>query len=350
MPIRPVSRRTDVAVGNHPLGIAPWTPLVARWLVPTCVLRCRSLAAFDLALFNLAIARHPPSHPDMAGFTGQIDEVNRLAASSPGFVWTPSDGELGDATEVFGHPFALPNISTWRSIEESWRFVYGGQHLQALSRRREWFELPVGPAYVLWWAPSGTRPDWTEAKARLEHLTSKGPTPHAFSFKTAFDASGRPVVVEKEAGQMARAVVSDQVSTFLTALPADRRREVERVRNEIRRQLPTGYEEVVSKNMLVYQVPLERYPDTYNGHPLWYVALASQKAYMSLYLMPVYGDQALARRLADGFRAASKNLDMGKSCLRFKTAEDLALDVIGEIVAAIPLDRWVEIAQAARRR
>jgi hypothetical protein len=59
------------------------------------------------------------------------------------------------------------------------------------------------------------------------------------------------------------------------------------VREAIRRHLPAGYEEVVSKNMLVYQVPLERYPDTYNGRPLWYVALASEKSYLSLHLMPV---------------------------------------------------------------
>jgi hypothetical protein len=139
------------------------------------------------------------------------------------------------------------------------------------------------------------------------------------------------------------------VSAFLAGLPPRRRQELERVRDEIRRQLPAGYEEVVTRNMLVYQVPLERYPDTYNGHPLWYVALASGKSYLSLHLMPVYGDTGLAGRLADGFKAAGKKLDMGKACVRFKTADDLALDVIGQIVAAIPLDRWVGIARQARR-
>jgi hypothetical protein len=149
---------------------------------------------------------------------------------------------------------------------------------------------------------------------------------------------------------MARQVPSSAVSTFLANLPAERRREVERVREEVRRHLPAGYEEVISKNMLVYQVPLERYSDTYNGHPLWYVALASEKSYLSLHLMPIYGDQALARRLADGFRAAGKKLDMGKACIHFKTADDLALDVVGKIVATIPPDRWVQIAQDGRRR
>jgi hypothetical protein len=149
---------------------------------------------------------------------------------------------------------------------------------------------------------------------------------------------------------VARKTSSSAVTTFLAGLPAERRTEVERVRDAVRRCLPTGYEETVSKNMLVYQVPLERSGDTYNGHPLWYVALASEKSYLSLHLMPVYGDRHLAEQLAEGFRAAGKKLDMGKACLHFQTADDLALDIIGEIVARIPPDRWVQIAQAARRR
>jgi hypothetical protein len=149
---------------------------------------------------------------------------------------------------------------------------------------------------------------------------------------------------------VARKTPSSAVTAFLAGLPAERRAEVERVRDAVRRSLPTGYEEVISKNMLVYQVPLGRSGDTYNGHPLWYVALASEKSYLSLHLMPVYGDSGLAERLAEGFRAAGKKLDMGKACIHFQTADDLALDVIGEIVARVPPDRWVQIAQAARRR
>jgi len=152
---------------------------------------------------------------------------------------------------------------------------------------------------------------------------------------------------------MARAGSSSSpstVSAFVGSLPAQRRAEVEQVLRTVRRHLPAGYEEVVSKGMVVYQVPLERYPDTYNGHPLWYVCLASEKSYLSLHLMPVYGDKALATRLDEGFRAAGKKLRMGKACIHFDKADELALDVIGEIVAMISVDRWVQIAQTARRR
>jgi len=140
------------------------------------------------------------------------------------------------------------------------------------------------------------------------------------------------------------------VASLLANLPSERRPEFKRVRDVVRRHLPPGYEEVVSKDMLVYQVPLSRYADTYNGHPLWYVALASEKSYLSLHLMPAYGDAALAKRLKDAFRTARKKLDMGKACIHFRKADDLELDAIGEAVASTPLDRWVQIAQAARRR
>ena len=141
-----------------------------------------------------------------------------------------------------------------------------------------------------------------------------------------------------------------EIAEFLASLPESRRSEIEKVRKVIRKNLPAGYEEVVSRKLLVYQVPFEEYSDTYNGQALWYVAIGSNKSSISLHLMPVYGDPKLAKRVVDGFRAAGKKLDMGKACIRFKKADDLALDVIGEIVAAVPRDRWIEIATWARKR
>lgn len=140
------------------------------------------------------------------------------------------------------------------------------------------------------------------------------------------------------------------VTEFLAQLPPDRRKEIERVRNVVREHLPAGYVETLTKGMIVYEVPLERYADTYNGHALWYAALASQKSYLALHLMPVYGSVPLAQKLRDGFKAAGKKLDMGKACIRFKRADDLALDTIGEVVASTPLERYVALAKAAWRR
>ena len=81
------------------------------------------------------------------------------------------------------------------------------------------------------------------------------------------------------------------VDEYLAELPPDRRAAISRVREIILKNLPDGYVEEMRWGMISYGVPLERFPDTYNGQPLMYAALASQKRYMSLYLTNVYGDR-----------------------------------------------------------
>ena len=102
--------------------------------------------------------------------------------------------------------------------------------------------------------------------------------------------------------------------------------------------------------MIAYQVPLERYPETYNGEPLLYAAVAAQKRHYSLYLTSVYQQNALEKRLRAAFYRAGKKLDMGKSCIRFKTLEDLPLDAIGEIVGSVSVDQFVKNYEKARVR
>jgi hypothetical protein len=140
------------------------------------------------------------------------------------------------------------------------------------------------------------------------------------------------------------------VDSLLAQLSPERAAELSRVREVVRRRLPTGYEEAISQSMIVYQVPLARYPNTYNKQPLWYVALAAPASYLSLHLMPIYGSKKLAESLRAGFAAEGKRLNVGKACIRFQKADDLALTTIGDIVAKFSVDQWVEIAEAARRR
>jgi hypothetical protein len=137
---------------------------------------------------------------------------------------------------------------------------------------------------------------------------------------------------------------------YLADLPESRRDAIATVRAVVRRNLPKGYAEFVSWGMLNYGIPLSRFQETGNGQPLCYAALAAQKNYCSLYLMSVYADKGQEARLRDGFTAAGKKLDMGKSCVRFKSADDLPLDVVGQLIAAVPADQWIEIFRKSRKR
>jgi uncharacterized protein YdhG (YjbR/CyaY superfamily) len=140
------------------------------------------------------------------------------------------------------------------------------------------------------------------------------------------------------------------VAEYLAELPADRRKTISAVRAVVRKNLPKGYKESIGYGMICYSVPLSTCPDTYNGQPLCYAALASQKHYCALYLMNVYGDAARTNALQDAFKKAGKKLDMGKSCVRFKTADDLPLDAIGKTIAATPVKAFIEKYEKARKK
>jgi hypothetical protein len=100
--------------------------------------------------------------------------------------------------------------------------------------------------------------------------------------------------------------------------------------------------------MITYEIPLETYPDTYNGQPLVYMALAAQKNHCALYLMCVYQDSERETWLKNQFKEAGKKLDMGKSCLRFRRLEDLPLEAIAELVRSVTPERFIEQYESAR--
>ncbi len=139
-------------------------------------------------------------------------------------------------------------------------------------------------------------------------------------------------------------------AAYLASLPPERRKVVAAVRAVIRKNLPAGYVESMSWGMLAYEIPLSRYPDTYNKQPLMYLALAAQKNNFALYLSCASGNKPLMAKLAAAYKAAGQRLDMGKGCLRFKTLEELPLDVIGEIVASTSVAQRIAASEGAQKK
>ncbi|HCG99559.1 MAG TPA: DUF1801 domain-containing protein [Actinobacteria bacterium] len=133
------------------------------------------------------------------------------------------------------------------------------------------------------------------------------------------------------------------VTEYLAELPAERREMVETVRQLILDNLPAGYEEAMNWGMIAYQVPLKTYPDSYNKKPLMYAALASQKNYVSLYLIGIYADDAARQEFEEAYRATGKRYDVGKSCVRFRTLDDLPLPLIAKSVAAYSVEKFVAL-------
>lgn len=134
------------------------------------------------------------------------------------------------------------------------------------------------------------------------------------------------------------------VQEYLKELPADRREVINAVRSVILTHLPKGYEECMSYGMIGYVVPHSIYPKGYQCNPklpLPFVNLGSQKNHIALHLMCCYGDPELRAWFEKAWRDAGKKLDMGGGCVRFKKVEEVPLEVIGQLVARLPVDAYI---------
>lgn len=143
------------------------------------------------------------------------------------------------------------------------------------------------------------------------------------------------------------------VDRYLEELGPERQATVSAVRDVILEHLPPGFEEGIDFGMISWHVPLARYPDTYNGHPLGTAALASQKRYVSLYLMGTYADPEGDAWFREAWTASGHRLDMGRSCVRFRRLEDVPLDVVGRAVERTSVEALIahyERSRGARSR
>lgn len=146
------------------------------------------MAEYHIAQINIGRVKAPLEDPVMAGFVSRLDEINALADRSPGFVWRLQTSE-GNAT--YFRPYEhddriLLNMSVWESVEALQHYVYNTMHAELLRQRRDWFEKFAGVYVALWWVPAGHIPGIDEAKKRLAHLETHGPTEFAFTFKQIF--------------------------------------------------------------------------------------------------------------------------------------------------------------------
>jgi hypothetical protein len=132
---------------------------------------------------------------------------------------------------------------------------------------------------------------------------------------------------------------------YLRELPPDRAAQLAAVRAVVNASIPAGFEEAMGFGMIVWQVPLEVVPVTYNRKPLMYAGLAAQKNYSSLYLMALYAGRTMTEEEFRARWSAPRRLDLGKACVRFRTAEDLDLQLIGEVIGGCSRDDFVATAQ-----
>ena len=141
-----------------------------------------------------------------------------------------------------------------------------------------------------------------------------------------------------------------KLDNYLNELPEDRREMMIEIRKVILENLPEGYEERMKWGMISYEIPLETYPDTYNNQPLSYLAVASQKRHMAIYLMGCYMDQEQTKLLHDAFDIMGVKPNMGKSCVRFTKLEKIPLETIGKLVGMMTVDDYIKRYEFSRKK
>lgn len=134
---------------------------------------------------------------------------------------------------------------------------------------------------------------------------------------------------------------------YIKSLPDDRRDGVEALRQVILKKLPKGFDEIMGYGMLGYVVPHSIYPAGYHCNPklpLPFINLASQKNSINFYHMGMYADANLLAWFQNEFpKHSNKKLDMGKSCIRFKSAGDIPLKLMGQLVKKMTVKNWIAL-------
>ncbi|MGF1561826.1 MAG: DUF3291 domain-containing protein [Geminicoccaceae bacterium] len=151
----------------------------------------QSARDWHLAQINIAEAVAPLDDPIMAEFMDGIAHINALAEQAPGFIWRLQTDD-GDATAIaaFDNPHMIINMSVWRDLASLKAFVFTGDHLRYLQRKKDWFGRMNTPHLACWWLRAGTTPSIEDGKAALAHLAAHGPSAAAFTIARPFAPPG----------------------------------------------------------------------------------------------------------------------------------------------------------------
>ena len=141
---------------------------------------------------------------------------------------------------------------------------------------------------------------------------------------------------------------------YIQQLPLERQKVIARLRNTILKNLPNGFEEQMSYGMLGYVVPHSKYPDGYHCSPelpLPFMNLASQKNFIAVYHSGVYADAELYNWFVNEYpKHCRRKLDMGKSCIRFKSMDDIPYDLVGELATKMTVQEWISLYEKNVKR
>lgn len=140
---------------------------------------------------------------------------------------------------------------------------------------------------------------------------------------------------------------ADSPEAYINQLPTERKEVISKLRKTFLKNLPIGFKEQMSYGMLGYVVPHSIYPNGYHCDPklpLSFINLASQKNFIALYHSGIYADQKLYDWLVAEYpKHCKRKLDMGKSCIRFKSMDDIPYELIATLTKKVSVKDWITL-------
>lgn len=139
-----------------------------------------------IAQMNWGRMKHAPDDTRMTEFMDALDRVYALAENHPGFIWRIPDDDAAQGLAALGHDEKVSaTVSIWQSVDDLRDYTFNSEHGAFLKRTSEWFETVEGPQLVIWKVDALTRPGFTEAFQRLDHLREHGASELAFGWPDA---------------------------------------------------------------------------------------------------------------------------------------------------------------------
>lgn len=162
---------------------------------------------------------------------------------------------------------------------------------------------------------------------------------------------GHAIILAQAFSMRSEAKTPDE---YLASLPDDRREGMAKLREVINRNIPEGFHENMGYGMMGWEVPHSIYPAGYHcdpKQPLPFMGIASQKNNFAIYHMGIYRDEALYNWFVEQWpKYSSKKLDMGKSCIRIKKAEDIPFELIGKLAKKMTVKKWIKLYEEMLKR
>ena len=143
----------------------------------------------SIAVHTYGLLHAAPGNPEVQGFVDGVQTVFALAERSDGFIWRfnrlLSEEAQAEYESYASDPAVVITLSVWETVEKLKHYVFSTLHGKFYERKSEWFTVPNAPMMTLWNVDPKDRPTVAEAKERLQHLRTHGPTLHAFDWNTA---------------------------------------------------------------------------------------------------------------------------------------------------------------------